>query len=693
MNALSSTRVGPYQLLARIGQGGMGSVHLAKMDGPSGFRKLAVVKELRPDLINSPELVQLFLAEARLAARLTHPNVVHTYGADEDHGRLYIAMEYLDGQPWVRVRHRLWQNRSLPLATHLRVLAETLAALHYAHEASDYDGTPLHVVHCDVSPHNVFVTYEGQVKIVDFGVARAVTSKDIARKDQFAGKISYAAPEQLSGEELDRRVDVFAVGVMLWEALAGRPFVDNQDRGTVLRRRIMGNEPRVREVVPTVPRPLADMCDRATATSREERFSTAAEFRHALVDYLAKTAPETDEAQLARLVATAFREERAQVQALIERCLKVTPPPPPPAARSSLPPRAPSPAGGSVAPALRGGASATSAPPRPRSSSPSPLSAPPLSAPPGAVASAGASAPPLTQTAITPVAPPPGLALARSSIPDLSQLGVPESHAAGENTMRADLSELASVSKISDDRALIEASFSASVRPHDGGSRRPLLLIAIGVGVALAGWLLLSLLAPSTPEEPKAGATVLLDIAVQPPEAELYLDGEKLDGNPYRGRRTRDQLQHNVRASAPGRKAQQWIIRLDSDTHIAYQLPPAGEDAPQTAPPQATASPLPSSAVTTPEPSVEPAAEPHSSAPRKGRSSGGKSRTTGDRSASSSSEAAPSAHRPAAEATPSAPSPSAAPPVPARKQEPELDERLTPTDRGSRAIYEEDPYK
>ena len=111
MNAPSANRVGPYQLLARIGQGGMGSVHLAKMDGPSGFRKLAVVKELRPDLINSPELVQLFLAEARLAARLTHPNVVHTYGADEDHGRLYNAMEYLDGQPWVRVRQRLWQYR------------------------------------------------------------------------------------------------------------------------------------------------------------------------------------------------------------------------------------------------------------------------------------------------------------------------------------------------------------------------------------------------------------------------------------------------------------------------------------------------------------------------------------------------------------------------------------------------------
>jgi serine/threonine-protein kinase len=660
VNALSSTRVGPYQLLARIGQGGMGSVHLAKMDGPSGFRKLAVVKELRPDLINSPELVQLFLAEARLAARLTHPNVVHTYGADEDHGRLYIAMEYLDGQPWVRVRHRLWQNRSLPLATHLRVLAETLAALHYAHEASDYDGTPLHVVHCDVSPHNVFVTYEGQVKIVDFGVARAVTSKGLTRKDSFAGKLSYAAPEQLSGEDLDRRVDIFAVGVMLWEALAGRPFVDTQDRGTVLRRRIMGNEPRVREVVPTVPRALADVCDRATACSREERFSTAAEFRHALVDYLAKNSPDTDDAQLARLVATAFREERAQVQALIERCLKATPPPPPPPARSTLPP--PSPPSASA-----------SRPPR-RSSVP--------------VAAQAAA------QAITPVAPPP----TRASIPDLSMMGVPEGVGAHENTMRADLSELASVSKITDERALFEASFAASVRPHESPAKRPLVLSAIGVGVALFGWLLLWLIAPGGSKDNDAGpaATVSLEIQVLPAGTELFLDGEKLASNPYRARRARDQVQHTVRASAPGHKPQQWIVRLDSDTHIVYQLPrtaSSGTSAgpstdpnavvayPRTATPPIAAAPAKPA---TPQPEARPALGSRHK-PRSAPSPVAKPTTKIEAEPASAREPAPAPARAASEKKPATPS--------QRNDEPELDERLTPIERGLRDIYEEDPYK
>jgi serine/threonine protein kinase len=170
------TQIGPYQLIAKIGEGGMGTVWLTKLPGPAGFNKLAVVKELRADLAGSPAFVEMFLNEARLAARLTHPNVIHTYGANEDRGRLYIAMEYLDGQPWSQVRHVLWTNRSLPLALHLKVLADALTGLHYAHELRDYDGTPLQVVHRDMSPQNVFVTYDGLVKVVDFGVARALPS-------------------------------------------------------------------------------------------------------------------------------------------------------------------------------------------------------------------------------------------------------------------------------------------------------------------------------------------------------------------------------------------------------------------------------------------------------------------------------------------------------------------------------------
>ena len=209
------TQIGPYQLIAKIGEGGMGTVWLTKLPGPAGFNKLAVVKELRADLTGSAAFVEMFLNEARLAARLTHPNVIHTYGANEDRGRLYIAMEYLDGQPWSQVRHVLWANRSLPLALHLKVLADTLTGLHYAHELRDYDGTALQVVHRDMSPQNVFVTYDGLVKVVDFGVARALPSPRLTppppagslapppRKSEapmFVGKVAYSGPEQLRGE-------------------------------------------------------------------------------------------------------------------------------------------------------------------------------------------------------------------------------------------------------------------------------------------------------------------------------------------------------------------------------------------------------------------------------------------------------------------------------------------------------------
>ena len=314
--ASRASRLGPYELFAKIGEGGMGTVYLAQMQGGlAGFNKLAVVKELRADLVGSSAFVNMFLDEARLAARLTHPNVVHTYGADEDAGHLYIAMEYLDGQPWSRVRHRLWANRTLPLAIHLRVLADALAGLHHAHELQDFDGSPLSVVHCDMSPHNLFVTYDGQVKVVDFGVARAAHVSRRVSPGLFLGKLSYCAPEQARGEEVDRRADIFAVGVMLWEALTGRRFATGDHTSAIRSARARGREPSAREVAPSIPRVLADICDRALSTSPADRFATAAEFREQLASYLAQHWRGADD--LGALVAENFEQERARVRTLV----------------------------------------------------------------------------------------------------------------------------------------------------------------------------------------------------------------------------------------------------------------------------------------------------------------------------------------------------------------------------------------
>ncbi|MDD9968606.1 MAG: serine/threonine-protein kinase, partial [Myxococcales bacterium] len=285
-------RIGPYQLLAKLAEGGMGTVYLARMTGPAGFTKLAVVKQLKEDLLGSRRFAELFLDEARLAARLTHPNVVHTYGAGEDDGHLYLAMEYLDGQPWSRVQRRLRAAHALPLKAQLKVLTDTLNGLHYAHELKGFDGKPFNVVHCDISPQNVFVTYDGQVKVVDFGVARAAHNKRDTGESVFLGKVGYCAPEQARGEAVDRRADIFSVGVMLFEALTGERFSVGEGAVKTLRNRGLGKEPRIRDMAPDVPDALAHICDRALALSADERYPTAAEFRAELVECMAQSGQE-----------------------------------------------------------------------------------------------------------------------------------------------------------------------------------------------------------------------------------------------------------------------------------------------------------------------------------------------------------------------------------------------------------------
>ncbi|HKU39152.1 MAG TPA: serine/threonine-protein kinase [Polyangiales bacterium] len=512
-------QIGPYQVLAKIGEGGMGTVHLTKMDGPAGFNKLAVVKELRADLANAAEFRQMFLNEARLAARLTHPNVVHTYGANEEDGRLYLAMEYLDGQPWSRIRHVLWERGTLPFDLHLKVLAETLAGLHYAHELRDYDGSGLQVVHCDMSPQNIFVTYDGQVKIVDFGVARAVNGKDRPNSDMIVGKLAYIAPEQARGEELDRRADIFAVGVMLWEALTSRRFIEDRDWKEIRRKRSVGAEPRVREVVPNIPRELAEICDCALALDRDKRFPTAAAFRDALLGVLAEDYQDVDHARLGELVSEAFASERARIHGLIERHMKAQP--------------------------------------------------------------------------------------LNSAIEDLVSSLRPEPV---EHTLKADLSELASVSRLRDEKAVIEASNSASIRVVE---RKPRLAIVAGVASLLVVggvWLLASrdsgkpqlsaaqgavaarpqsaavsgtpnVHVATQPAASAAGAlrpqTVSLVITASPAEAQLFMDGVPLRVNPYAASVRADGELHLIRATGPGLQPQERVITLDRERMVTFNLSPA----------------------------------------------------------------------------------------------------------------------
>lgn len=318
-----SQRLGRYRLLTTLGQGGMGAIHLAVMSGMGEFRKLVVVKELRRDLATNPEFVKLFLSEAKLAGRLNHPNIVQTIEAGQSGERYYLAMEFLDGQPFQALVQGSQVEPLVPLRLRLQVIRDVLAGLHYAHELRDYDGSPLNIVHCDVSPPNVFLTYDGHVKVVDFGIAKVNESNTPSERGVFKGKLRYAAPEQLVGENIDRRADVFSAGVMLWEAITLRKFSSGsvQDHAAI-ERRLLGSEPRLAEAAPQVPHLLAAICDKALSVDPKGRFQTADDFREALAEYLGAFGAQYDPSAVSQLMATKYAAERAQRHLLIHERIR-----------------------------------------------------------------------------------------------------------------------------------------------------------------------------------------------------------------------------------------------------------------------------------------------------------------------------------------------------------------------------------
>jgi hypothetical protein len=312
---------GKYRLLGELGRGGMATVYLAAVDGPSRFTKLVVVKQLHTELAAELEFREMFLDEARLAARLSHPNIVQTYEVIEGAGKFLLVMEYLEGQPLSNVRSRLARRRLLTIPDQVRIMCDVLEGLHAAHEATDWDGTPLAVVHRDVSPHNVFVTYDGLVKVVDFGVAKASTSSQRTQTGVIKGKISYMAPEQAFGKKVDRRADVFAVGIMLWEAIAERRMWKDVPDPGIMHYLASDQVPKLAEHAKDVHPLLLAACDKALATDPEKRFASAAEFRAALDGYLATLPQKPDARAFGATVAEAFAEERAKIRGVIERQL------------------------------------------------------------------------------------------------------------------------------------------------------------------------------------------------------------------------------------------------------------------------------------------------------------------------------------------------------------------------------------
>ena len=315
-------RVGKYRIVSELGRGGMANVYLALARSAGGVSKLVVLKALRQEIAEEPGALQMFLDEARLATQLNHPNVVQTYEVGTEGDRHVIVMEHLEGQPLSRII-RLAQgvDRQLTEGLFLHVIVGLLEGLHYAHELKSYEGEPLHLVHRDVSPQNVFVTYDGQVKVLDFGIAKAATTSTQTSAGVIKGKIAYMAPEQMSGATLDGRADVFSVGCMMWAGATGRKLWKDLTDVQIVKKVLGGEIPNPKSINPQCSDELSRIILKALAIDPEERYASARALQSDIEKYIEHAGIQVKRRELGEFVSGLFGDIRAELTVHIENQL------------------------------------------------------------------------------------------------------------------------------------------------------------------------------------------------------------------------------------------------------------------------------------------------------------------------------------------------------------------------------------
>ena len=270
------SRLGSYEIIRRLARGGMAELFLARTIGPNNFEKVVALKKILPKYTERQKYISLFCDEARLAASLNHANIVQVYDIGLDGGNYFFAMEFLHGQDVRSILHRAWrEGEKMPIRFAVQIATQVAAALHYAHEMKRPDGSLMDIVHRDVSPSNVIVTYDGAVKLLDFGVAKAATRTVKTRTGTLKGKISYMSPEQAKGATVDRRSDIFSLGIMLWEMVTtSRLFRGENDLATL---QLIINVPpkRPSEARPDCPLELERILMKALSQDVTKRYETA----------------------------------------------------------------------------------------------------------------------------------------------------------------------------------------------------------------------------------------------------------------------------------------------------------------------------------------------------------------------------------------------------------------------------------
>ncbi len=309
---------GSYTLFDSIGKGGMAEIFLARARTEIGAGRLCVIKRILPEFNRDESFCEMLINEARICAHLSHANVVKTYELGHIDDQYYIAMEYVEGMDLNRLLGVLTKKGiALPVQFALYIIAEVLKGLDYAHRAGDDRGQPLHIIHRDVSPTNVLISAEGEVKLCDFGIAKVMvgelSARDIHLDDaHIKGKIAYMAPEHVAGGDIDQRADLFAVGILLWELLSGRRLYRSKDPDETLKRALAADIPDVEDAGFPEYEMLTAIVRRALSRDRERRFCNGQEFLRAIEDYLHVVGLPVSQFRFAEFLASSAGDALAQ---------------------------------------------------------------------------------------------------------------------------------------------------------------------------------------------------------------------------------------------------------------------------------------------------------------------------------------------------------------------------------------------
>lgn len=311
MKDLKAQQFGKYQLLQKIAVGGMAELYRAKVTRDHGFEKRVAIKKILPHLSDEGNLVKAFIDEAKLAALLQHENIIQIYDFGSIHGEYFIAMEYLFGKDLRKLTHKLRKNGSaLDLESTLYIISRICVGLDYSHKLRDLQGKPLNIIHRDINPQNIFLTYEGQVKIIDFGIAKAASHNSTTHEGLIKGKIAYMSPEQAMGQIIDHRSDIFSSGIILYELLAGQRMFEGETMHIYSQVR-EAHYTALNKLRPDLPDKLYAVVDRALAKEPDDRYQTCSQMLADLEECIFELSVRPNSRSFATFIKDFFKEEFA----------------------------------------------------------------------------------------------------------------------------------------------------------------------------------------------------------------------------------------------------------------------------------------------------------------------------------------------------------------------------------------------